>query len=328
MFKIHRGNTKLRVLVFNGKELEFVKNYPDPIIKENEALVKVLKAGICNTDIEILKGYIGFKGVLGHEFVGKVVDSKNKDIIGKKVVSEINCPCGTCEYCMSGLSNHCPTRTVIGIAGKDGIFADYINLPIENLHIVPDELPDEDCVFVELIAACFRVLQQIHIKPTDNVVILGDGKLGSIMARVLRLTCCNLTLAGLDPKKIDKSSHLGIKTCLSSKLKSKSDFVIECTGTPKGLSMSKELVKPSGTIVQKSTFSSTYNLDISRYVVDEIRVVGSRCGPFEPAIRALQMGLIKVQDLIDSIFPFDQALSALARAQQKDSMKVLMDMGD
>jgi threonine dehydrogenase-like Zn-dependent dehydrogenase len=316
----------LRALIFNGKELEFKTDYPKPKPKDGEALIKVRKAGICNTDIEIKKGYMGFTGVLGHEFMGVVEDSSNKEIIGKRIVSEINCSCRQCEYCLSGLPIHCPTRSVIGIFNKDGAFADYICVPEKNLHFLPDNITDEQAVLVELLAACFNVTQRVHIKPEDDVVILGDGKLGTLMARVIRLLCCNLTLIGLNPQKLDRSSRLGIKTSLVKDFKGKASIIIECTGTPDGLTLAKNIVKPTGKIIQKSTFASNYNINISSFVVDEIELIGSRCGPFPSAIRALQSGLVDVDDLIDSTYPFNDALDAFKRAERKDAMKVIMNM--
>ncbi|MBU1627809.1 alcohol dehydrogenase catalytic domain-containing protein [bacterium] len=316
----------MRALIFNGEKLEFKTDYPKPKPNDDEVLIKVYKAGICNTDIEIKKGYMGFTGVLGHEFMGVVEQSCNKVIIEKRVVSEINCSCGVCHYCISGLSNHCPTRSVIGIFNKDGAFADYICVPEKNIHFLPDSITEEQAVFVELLAACFNVSQRVHIKPEDDVVILGDGKLGTLMARVIRLLCCNLTLVGLSPQKLERSSRLGIKTTLVKDFKAKVSIVIECTGTPDGLTLAKNLIKPKGKIIQKSTFASSYNINISSYVVDEIELIGSRCGPFAPAIRAIQSGLVGVDDLIDSTYSFDDALNAFKRAEDKDAMKVIMTM--
>lgn len=316
----------MRALIFDGKKLQFKKGYPEPVLKDDEVLIRVCKAGICNTDVEIKKGYMGYTGVLGHEFMGVVEESLNKEIVGKRVVSEINCPCGICDYCLSGLSNHCTNRSVIGIFKKDGAFADYITVPEKNLHLLPDEISDEDAVFVELIAACFNVSERVHIKPGDRVVILGDGKLGTLVARVIRLLCCDLTLVGLDLLKLERASSLGIKSKLVKDFNEKASIIIECTGTPEGLMTAKNSVKPTGKIIQKSTFASSVNMNISSYVVDEIELIGSRCGPFSPAIRALQSKLVKVDDLVDSVYPFDDAIKGFERAESKDSMKVILDM--
>jgi len=316
----------VRALVYDGERLELKTDYPKPRPRDDEVLIKVCKAGICNTDIEIKRGYMGFTGVLGHEFVGIVIDGRDKNIVGKRVVSEINCVCGECDFCLSGLANHCPNRSVLGIHKRDGAFADFVVVPMKNLHLLPEGISDDRAVFIELLAACFNVLQRVHIKPEDNVVVLGDGKLGTLMARVMRLICCDVTLVGLNRSKLERSSSLGIRTCLAGESEIRSPLVVECTGTPEGFEQAKKIVKPRGKIIQKSTFSSHVTIDIASYVVDEVEVIGSRCGPFPPAIRALENNLVKVNDLIDSVYPFDRALEAFTRAEEENSMKVILDM--
>jgi threonine dehydrogenase-like Zn-dependent dehydrogenase len=312
----------MKAIIFDGK-LRAVKDHPAPIPKRGEALIKVLMAGICNTDLEIIKGYQGFKGVLGHEFVGVV--EKPKKLKGRRVVGEINLTCGACQYCLGGLKTHCPDRTVLGIHGKDGAMAEYLTLPIENLHEVPDNVTDEEAVFTEPLAAAFEILEQVHIKSTDKVLVMGDGKLGLLASMVLNLTQCDLALVGKHRSKLDIAKAQGINTLLLKDLAmGKSyDVVIEATGAAAGFETALALTRPSGTIVLKSTVAEKSRINLFPLVVDEIKVVGSRCGPFAPALKALSKKLVDVRPLIRGVFGFDQDLDAFKRA--KGSLKAIID---
>jgi threonine dehydrogenase-like Zn-dependent dehydrogenase len=319
----------MKAIVFDDT-LNYKEDHPLPdLSKANEALIRVKIAGICNTDLEIIKGYMGFKGIPGHEFVGTVekADERNKSFIGKRVVGEINCICGVCDYCTGGLPRHCPERTTLGIAGRDGAFAEYLTLPAENLHEVPDNVSDEEAVFTEPLAAAFEIVEQVNIKPTDRIIVLGDGKLGLLCAFVLALTGAEVTLAGNHEHKLAIAREAGINIRFAKDLlmDNRYDIVVEATGAPEGLKGALELVRPRGTIVLKSTVASTREVDLNKIVIDEVTFIGSRCGPFEPALRALSDKTVNVTSLISGIFPASNALEAFRMAGQKGSLKVLID---
>lgn len=296
-----------------------------PKTKENEALVKVLMAGICNTDIEIVKGYMGFEGVLGHEFVGLVERAPDQQWIGQRVCGEINLGCGKCSYCQRRLSRHCPDRTVLGILNHNGAFAEYLTLPLINLHPIPDILPDKYAVFVEPLAAALEILEQVHIEPNDKVAVIGDGKLGLLICQVLRLTGCTLSLIGKHKRKLSLAKSWGVSTTQLEQLPNdKFDVVVEASGSPSGFSTAMNLVCPRGTIVLKSTYHGDLDVNAAPIVINEISIIGSRCGPFEAAIRILERGLVEVESLIDDVYPFDQALQAFERAERKDTLKILL----
>jgi threonine dehydrogenase-like Zn-dependent dehydrogenase len=312
----------MKAIIFDGK-LKVVRNQPTPTPKKGEALIRVLMAGICNTDLEIIKGYQGFKGVLGHEFVGVV--EKPKKLAGQKIVGEINLSCGVCQYFLDGLKTHCTHRTVLGIHGKDGAMAEYLTLPIENLHEIPDNVTDEEAVFTEPLAAAFEILEQVHIKSTDKVLIMGDGKLGLLASMVLNLTQCDLTLVGKHRSKLDIAKSQGINTLLPKNLAMRKsyDVVVEASGRAAGFETALGLVKPRGTIVLKSTVAEKSRINLFPLVVDEINVVGSRCGPFAPALKVLSNKLVDVRPLISGIFGFNQGIDAFKRA--KDALKIIID---
>jgi len=319
----------MKAIVFDGR-LNYREDRPLPKPdKAGDALIRVRMAGICNTDLEIVKGYMGFRGIPGHEFVGTVekVNERKRSLAGKRVVGEINCVCGVCDYCTGGLSRHCPERTTLGISGRDGAFAEYLTLPAENLHEVPGNVSDEEAVFAEPLAAAFEIVEQVNIKPTDRIIVLGDGKLGLLCAFVLALTGAETMLAGNHEHKLAIAREAGIGTCLARDLPvdKRQDVVVEATGTPVGLQKALECVRPRGTIVLKSTVASTREVDLNKIVIDEVTLIGSRCGPFEPALRALSDRTINVMPLVSGIFPVGDALEAFKAAGQKGSLKVLID---
>jgi threonine dehydrogenase-like Zn-dependent dehydrogenase len=314
-------------LYYDG-ELRLRDDLQIPEPGPGEALIKVMVAGICHTDLEIIKGYMDFTGIPGHEFVGVVERADDPELVGLRVVGEINCACGVCPQCVEGKANHCPHRTTLGISGRNGAFAEYLTLPVANLHVVPDTLPLYNAVFVEPLAACFRITEQVHISPRLKVAVLGDGKLGLLVAQVMRLSGCALLAIGRHAHKLKILDRLGIRTVMETELElsERFDIVVECTGRPEGFELARRLIEPAGTIIQKSTFVDKVSMDISSMVVDEIKVVGSRCGPFGPAIRALLRGLVSVQELIDRRFPLEMGLQAFDYAARDESIKVILEM--
>jgi alcohol dehydrogenase len=319
----------MRALYFDGLMLHFIENYHVPEPEENEALVRVLIAGICATDVEITKGYKGFQGVPGHEFVGIVeqVNGGYPGLVGKRVVGEINIGCGRCAYCTQGLERHCPSRTTLGISERDGVFAELVTLPLKNLWEVPDAVTDEEAVFAEPLAAAFEVLEQVHLRPTDKCVVLGDGKLGLLLALVLNQTWSHTVLVGKHDSKLAIAAQQKVVTRKADELQRRQfyDLVVEATGSRQGVETGIDLVKPRGNLVLKSTVAGNTEIDFSRIVVDEVRVVGSRCGPFPPALGAIDKGRINVKPLISAVYPFSDALSAFDRAKEEGVIKVLLD---
>jgi len=312
--------------LFFDEKLIFLNDYPAPAPTPGESLIRVLMAGICNTDIEIMKGYMEFKGVLGHEFVGIVEKSGKKELVGKRVVGDINCPCGKCPLCQDGLGKHCPNRTTLGIQERDGAFAEYLVLPDENLIPVPDNVEDVEAVFVEPLAAAFEIIESVHIKPTDRVLLLGDGKLGLLCSQVIAGTGCSLLVAGKHPQKLKILEDLGIPTISPGDVEKREKFnvVVECTGRPGGFELARKMIRPGGTIIQKSTYAQDINVNISMLVVDEIRLVGSRCGPFRPAMSALERKTIKVKPLVSTTYPLNDVLLAFDAAMERDALKILV----
>ena len=313
----------MKAAYFDGSKIS-VLDYPIP--RKGESLVKVRLAGICGTDLEMMRGYASYIGVLGHEFVGEVAESANKDLIGKRVVGEINAGCGKCSMCKSGLERHCPQRTVLGIYKRDGAFAQYLSLPEKNLHAIPDSISDEQAVFVEPLAAAFEIEEQIKIAKDSSIAILGDGRLAQLIARVLRINHTNITCFGKHQNKLQLLSRLGIKTSLGILPENEHTFdvVVEATGSESGFLDTMRLAKPRGIVVLKSTIASKNRLDLTSAIVNEINFVGSRCGPFRPAIQALATGSILVDDLIDSVFPLERLDDALDAARNPDRLKVLL----
>lgn len=321
----------MKAVVFdNGLKLE--QNYPMPVLKAGEALVKVSMVGICNTDFEITKGYMGYKGILGHEFVGIIEsvegDSDAEKLIGTRVVGEINCGCAKCDWCMKGLERHCPSRSTLGIWQKDGCFAQYVAMPVANLLTVPENVSDEEAIFVEPLAAALEILEQKHIQPIDKVAVLGDGKLGLLIALALNASNINITLIGKHQNKLDIAKNQGVKTKLLQDLDIKKDYdvVIEATGSISGFETSLALTKPRGTLVLKSTIATGKEFNLSPVVIDEITILGSRCGQFAPALKLLESGKIDVKPLITQIFNFDDALAGFEKNKEKDTLKILLKL--
>lgn len=314
----------MRALCFDG-QLTFVGDHAQPSPPAGEALIRVLLAGICNTDLEITRGYKGFQGVLGHEFVGIVERCEDASLIGQRVVGEINCYCGTCPTCRAGAPTHCPNRTTLGIWGRDGAMADYCVLPTRNLHIVPEGVSDVQAVFTEPMAAALEILEQIHVHPTHRVAVLGDGKLGLLVAQVLRLTGCDLIAVGRHAAKLSILERRGIAARLAgTDADLPADVVVDCTGQPAGFAAARAMVKPKGTLVLKSTFQMQNTLDLTSIVVDEVSLVGSRCGPFAPALRLLAMNLIDAESLVTATYPLAEALAAFKQARAKGTLKVML----
>lgn len=315
----------MRALIFDGEPT--IEEVPMPRPGPGEALVRVLSAGLCNTDLEILRGYMGFKGILGHEFVGMVENCQNEHLRGKRVVGEINCACHRCLYCRREIPHHCLNRSVLGILNHNGAFAEYLTLPEENLHLVPSSIRDDVAVFVEPLAAAFRIPEQVSISSADRVIVLGDGKLGQLISQALHLRTKNLLCAGKHEWKLRLLQTHGINTVhFDEPMERGADVVVEATGSHLGFSRAIELVRPEGTIVLKTTTTHPTALDMSVPVINEVTVIGSRCGPFRPALDALAMGTVDVRDLVTETYELCDAVHALQRAAAPDVMKVLLHM--
>ncbi len=322
----------MRALIFN-KDLSLT-DIENPERKSGESLIRVTKAGICNTDLEITKGYMGFSGVPGHEFVGIVEESDNLSFIGQRVVGEINAGCGECEKCIAGDTRHCPDRTVLGMFRRNGAFADYLTLPDKNLLKIPDTVSDDSAVFIEPLAAAVHVFDEDVFRTDIEFAVIGDGKLGLLTALAGKALGYNPLLIGRHEAKMNIAARAGIETKVSeTKLANKYPAVVECSGNPGGLETATKLIQPQGTIILKSTFapdsegrSILETIDLSKTVVDEVTIAGSRCGRFRPALELLSLGKIDPTPLITATYPIDQILKAFAHARRKDALKVLIDI--
>jgi 2-desacetyl-2-hydroxyethyl bacteriochlorophyllide A dehydrogenase len=290
-----------------------------------EALIRIRIAGICSTDLELVKGYYPYTGVLGHEFVGEVVAAPDPSWIGQRVVGEINAICGTCETCRAGRPTHCENRTVLGIVRRDGVFAEYTKLPLENLHRVPASVSDEAAVFTEPLAAALEIQQQVQIKPTDRVLLVGAGRLGQLIAQTLALTGCHLGVVARHASQKDLLKARGIQSITEDELQSHQwDAVVEATGSAQGFDLARKAIRPRGTLVLKSTYKGDVQVNFSSIVVDEITVIGSRCGPFAPALRLLETGEVDPMGLITAQYKLSDALRAFDLAAQPGMLKVLL----
>ena len=321
----------MKALVFDN-ELKLTDNYEKPVPKAGEALVRVTLAGICNTDYEITKGYMGYVGILGHEAVGVVeeVNSEDKSLLGKRVVPEISYGCKdpACTWCAKKLYRHCPNRHTLGIWRKDGVFAQYFTMPLETLFEVPSNVPDTQAVFVEPLAAALEITEQHHIKPYEKVIVLGDGKLGLITALALHAQNLDVMLVGKHQNKLDIAHAQGVKTTLLQDLQIEKiyDVVVEATGSISGFETALALTKPRGTLVLKSTVAASKEFNLAPIVIDEITVLGSRCGQFPPALRLLESEKVDFSPLISGIYSIDDAIEAFEKNKEKDTLKVLLKM--
>lgn len=294
----------------------------------DEALIKIRKAGICSTDLELVKGYYPYTGVLGHEFVGEVVEAEDASWIGQRVVGEINVACNRCEQCRSGRPTHCENRTVLGIVNRDGTFAEFTQLPVANLHRIPDSVPDQMAVFTEPLAAALEIQEQVQIKPTDRVLLVGAGRLGQLVAQTLALTGCDLRVVARHALQQDLLTRRGIRTIAEDDATAQRwrwDIVVEATGSPAGFSLARQAIRPRGTLVMKSTYRGEMSVNFSSIVVDEINIVGSRCGPFEPALRLMERRQVDPTVLVASEFKLEEALKAFEHAAEPGVLKVLIE---
>ena len=314
----------MKATYFDGHKISFDSEFPDPNF--GESIVRVRLAGICGTDLEILQGYMSYDGVLGHEFVGVVEQSHNPELVGKRVVGEINAGCSKCDSCAKGMERHCPNRTVLGILNRNGAFAEYLSLPEKNLHVLPDSISDEQAVFVEPLAAAFEIREQVSLQKDWNVAVVGDGRLAQLICQVLKISCSNVVCFGRHQDKLDHLQRFGIsnKIGITHDDEQYYDLVVEATGRSSGFADTMRLVKPRGTVVLKSTIASRESLDLTPTVVNEITLVGSRCGLFKPAVDALATGIVSVDYMIDSTFPLEKFEQAIHHAKKPNVMKVFL----
>ncbi|WP_295587727.1 alcohol dehydrogenase catalytic domain-containing protein [uncultured Lamprocystis sp.] len=318
----------MRGLWLEDRQLTLRGDLPEPVPGPGECLIRPILRGICSTDHQLVQGLYPYTGIPGHEFVG-VVASGPTDLLGRTVVAEINLACGHCARCLAGLTKHCANRRVIGIRDRPGAFAERLAVPIANLHLVPDSVSPAQAVFTEPLAAALDIQEQMYIGPDDRVLVVGDGKLGQLIAQSLRPTGCRLTVLGRHPPKLAHLERLGIATrCQPDPPPTDCDSVIECTGSTAGFALARQAVRPRGTLVLKSTYQGTAAIDLSAIVVDEIRILGSRCGPFPAALALLASGRIDLDYLIDSVYPLAAGLTAFARSRERGVLKVLIGERD
>jgi threonine dehydrogenase-like Zn-dependent dehydrogenase len=316
----------MRALWLEDQKLEYRSNVPMPLPDESEALIRVRTAGVCSTDLELVRGYYPFSGIPGHEFVGEVVSSPlTPSWVGKRVVGEINIACGECEMCQSGLTTHCERRKTLGIHAWDGAFAEYLALPLANLHAVPDQIPDQLAVFTEPLAAAYEILEQNPLFPEDRVLVIGAGRLGQLVAQVLQGTGCKLEVLTRHAKQAELLAKRDIRTISEGRLGDmKYDIIIEATGSADGFLLARKCVRPRGKIILKSTYKGNLDVNLSAIVVDEVTLIGSRCGPFEPALRLLAEGKVDPAPLIEAVYPLDQGIEAFNKAALPGVLKVLI----
>ena len=321
----------MRSIHLNDGELKVCDRMkPHSVSGTGEVLLRMRLAGICRTDLELVAGYYPFSGVLGHEFVADVLSGSER-WVGQRVVGEINASCYACDRCKSGSDHHCPHRTVLGIVGRDGCFSEEFLLPEKNLHPIPDHVPDEAAVFVEPLAAAFRIVEQVQASPDQRWLVVGDGRLGQLVARVLALQGVDLTVLGRHSRKLELLNNHAIHTTTEigevlpePGAQGRFDFAVDCAGNASGFDLARRSLRPEGTLILKSTYAGSLQIDASACVVDEIRVIGSRCGPFEPAVAALASGEIDPRDLLDAEFSLNDGLEAFAKAAERGVMKVLL----
>ena len=316
----------MRAIWLENQIVSIREDLPIPQPAEGEALVRVRLAGICNTDLEMTRGYYPFSGILGHEFIGEVVNSSNQSLEGTRVTGEINIICGVCNACKQGTSSHCENRKTLGIHERPGCFAEYLAIPIRNLHRIPETVKDESAVFTEPLAAALQIQQQVQIKPSDRVLIVGAGRLGQLIAQTLALTGCDLNVVVRHEYQRKVLSRRGINTLPEMMVGSRLyDLVVDATGSPGGFDLARKAVRPRGMLVIKSTYTDELTINFSSLVVDEITLVGSRCGPFEPALRMLEVGVVNPTPLITARYPLMDGMAAMEHASQPGVFKILLD---
>ena len=317
----------MRALVFD-QALSYRPHHPEPPQSDGDTHLRILRAGICSTDLEICHDYMRFHGVLGHEFVAVVLDSPDKNLIGQRVVGEINCVCGHCDLCLSGLSNHCRNRSVVGILNHGGAFADFLNLPAVNLHLVPKSVEDDEAIFVEPLAAACQILKQVKLDGRKWVTVLGDGRLGLLCAQVLRNAGCPVRMIGKHADKLALCEKWSIRSRLLADIvpRHDQDVVVDCTGSAAGFELAMQLVRPRGTIVLKSTAALGKAINLAPLVIDEIQVIGSRCGPFREALRLLAEKSVDVTSLIHRRMKLEQGVEAIELAGRAGVLKVVLTM--
>jgi len=313
----------MKALWLENNQLD-LREVPEPE-KNGEALIRIRTAGICSTDLELVKGYYPFTGIPGHEFVGEVVSAEDASWVGQRVVGDINVSCGHCEQCLNGRTSHCESRTVLGITKRNGIFSEFTSLPLSNLHLVPASVPDEMAVFTEPLAAALEIQQQVHVQPTDRVLVVGAGRLGQLIAQTLALTGCDLHVVARHNYQQKILTDRGIAIIAEEDVQPwRWDIVVEVTGSPDGFFLARQAIRPRGTLVLKSTYKGEMSVNFSSIVVDEVNIVGSRCGPFAPALRLMEKGEVDPSVLIAAEYELEEALTAFERAAQPGVLKVLV----
>jgi len=319
----HLPGEIMKALWLENHQLD-LRNVPEPTAS-GDALIRIRKAGVCSTDLELVKGYYPFSGIPGHEFVGEVVAAADQSWVGQRVVGDINITCGDCEQCLNGRSTHCENRIVLGITKRDGTFAEFTTLPLSNLHRVPASVPDEMAVFTEPLAAALEIQAQVHIHPTDRVLVVGAGRLGQLIAQTLALTGCDLHIVARHAYQQKILLDRGIEIISEENVEPwRWDVVVEATGSPGGFSLARQAIRPRGTLVMKSTYKGEISVNFSSIVVDEVNIIGSRCGPFEPALRLMEKGEVDPSVLIAAEFSLEDALHAFEHAAQPGVLKVLV----
>lgn len=318
----------MQALWLENRQITYQHNLPVPKPEPGEALIRLRLAGICSTDLEMLKGYYDFTGIPGHEFVGEIVQlpegTFRDDLkLGQRVVGEINIACGHCRLCLAGYPSHCEKRKTLGLKKHDGVFAEYLSLPAANLHVVPDSLADEAALFTEPLAAALEIQSQIHIQPNQKVLLIGAGRLGQLIAQTLALTGCELSVAVRSQRQRELLEPHGIATLQTAEIQSAGyDLVIDATGAADGLQLARRAVRPRGILVLKSTFKGNSQINLSNLVVDEITIVGSRCGPFRPALQLLANHKVDPLPLLDDCIPLNEGIRALEQAGKPGTMKI------
>ncbi|OQX65294.1 MAG: alcohol dehydrogenase [Anaerolinea sp. 4484_236] len=311
-------------LWLEDQKLRLRDNLPKPV-KSGEALIRVRMAGVCGTDLELTRGYYPFSGVPGHEFVGEVVEAEDAAWIGQRVTGEINVVCGACEQCRNGRSSHCENRTVLGIMNRNGAFAEYLSLPLENLHRVPDSVIDEYAVFTEPLAAALEIQQQVHIHPTDRVLVIGAGRFGQLIAQTIALTGADLRVVARHQIQKNLLTARGIRLITEDEIQPwRWDVVVDVTGSASGFGLARQAIRPRGTLVMKSTYKGEMSVNFSSIVVDEINIVGSRCGPFAPALRLMESGQVDPTGMVMARYPLAQGVAAFEKAAERGVLKVLL----